>query len=64
MDKEAREGRLRRMAERRKLILRAASDRGPDRYMLIDAETREPVLGGLPVRYSATLDDVAEYIVG
>jgi hypothetical protein len=61
---DEREGRLRRMAERRRMRLRASTCGRPDRYMLVDAVTQETILGGSPFRYSATLDDVARYLLG
>lgn len=64
MDERVRESRLRRVAERREFKLRAASHQRPDRYMLRNADTQKPILGGSPLRYSATLDDIARYLVG
>ena len=61
---DEREGRLRRMAERRNMRLRAAPSAQRIGYMLVDANTQKVILSGLPVRYSATLNDVARYLVG
>jgi hypothetical protein len=52
------------MAERRNMRLRAAPSAQRIGYMLVDANTQKVILSGLPVRYSATLNDVARYLVG
>ena len=57
-------GRLRRMAERRGMVLRVSNANRRNRYMLIDADTKAIIVGGLPCPYSATLDEVARYLVG
>jgi hypothetical protein len=67
MSDKVRENRLRRVAERRGMILQKSRRRDPKAidfggYMLIDAETNGAILGSSPVAYSATLDEVEAWL--
>jgi hypothetical protein len=64
---QIRENRLRRMASRQRLALRASGRRDPHAFdyglfMLIDQRTQEPVYGHHPHPYSATMDDIESYL--
>jgi hypothetical protein len=64
--KKVRENRLRRVAERRGYRLLKSRRRDPEAldyggYMLIDSQTNAVILGGTPVGFSATLEDVEAY---
>ncbi|HTJ57848.1 MAG TPA: hypothetical protein VL418_09840 [Devosiaceae bacterium] len=62
----ARLRRLRRLAGRRGLALLATERPNPklpgSGYMLNDDESRRPILGDRPQPYSATLDQIEEYL--
>ncbi len=69
MDREAkvRENRLRRMAERRGLLLRKSRRRDSGAvdfggFILVDARTNDVVFGSHPITYSANLDDVEKFL--
>ena len=62
----ARLRRLRRLAARRGLAI-LATDKPPPKtpdggYMLNDDETRQPILGGKPQPYCASLDEIEDYL--
>ena len=66
-EEKIRENRLRRAAERQGLKLSRSRRRDPRAldyggYMLLDATTNAVVVGGRPRPYSATLDDVEEWL--
>jgi hypothetical protein len=61
------ENRLRRMAERQGYRLEKSHRRDPraigfERYMLVDPATNAVIIGGSPFAYSATLDEIAEFL--
>jgi hypothetical protein len=62
----ARLRRLKRLAARYGLAVLAAerpnSKAAGGGYMLTDDETRKPLLGNVPAPYSASLDDIEDYI--
>src|SRR5437870_3622496 len=69
MSDKVRENRLRRMAERRGLTLEKSRRRDPQapdfgRYMLIHDQTKSAFLGSDGFEFSATLDDVENYMSG
>lgn len=64
---KVKENRLRRVAARRGMRLEKSKRRDPKAidfggYMLIDAATNSVVTGGSPYAYSASLDDIDEYL--
>ena len=66
-NKKARESRLRRMADRQGLRLRKSRRRNPRAidfggYMLVDAGSNEIVWGGNPHPFSATLDEIEDFL--
>lgn len=66
-EEKVRENRLRRMAERQGLKVSRSRRRDPRAldyggYMLTDASTNGVVLGGSPIAYSATLDEIEAYL--
>ena len=66
-DMKVRENRVRRIAERRGFKLTKSRRRDPQAidfngYMLADAFTNAAVVGFLPYAYSASLDEVEEFL--
>lgn len=66
---KVRENRLRRMAERRGIRIEKSRRRDPKAldfggYMLIDAATNGAIMGASPYAYSASLDEVEQWLDG
>jgi hypothetical protein len=66
-DLKVRENKLRRIAQRRHLILKKSPRRDPGAidfggYMLVDAQTNTVVMGSDSYAYSADLDQVAAFL--
>lgn len=67
MSDKVRENRLRRMAERQRVIVQKSRTRDPRAvdfggFMLIDGDTNTAILGADPYPYSASLDDVEAWL--
>lgn len=64
---KVKENRLRRIAERRGMKIEKSRRRDPKAidfggYMLIDVSTNAVITGGSPYPYSASIEDVEEYL--
>lgn len=68
-DDKIRENRLRRMAQRQGLKVVKSRRRDPRAldyggYMIADESTNGVVMGGYPWAFSASLDDIEDYLTG
>lgn len=67
MSDKVRENRLRRMADRQRVVIHKSRTRDPRAvdyggFMIIDGDSNSVLIGGDPYPYSATLDDIEAWL--